>query len=109
MKTYLQMMDNMERRPEPSKRRPGRRDRRDVYLVIVMMMMMMMMTMMMMIIIMIDKIDDNDHYDDDNHYNHCGVDHVDIMMNSILNSVVMLRRQCLQFQLDAKQKETEDG
>ena len=78
-------------------------------LFITLMMMMMMMTMVMMMIIMIDEIDDNDHYDDDNHYNHCGVDHVDIMMNSILNSVVMLRRQCLQFQVDAKQKETEDG
>ena len=33
MRTYLQMMDNMESSPEASKRRPGRRDRRDVYLV----------------------------------------------------------------------------
>ena len=41
------MIDSMERRPEPSRRRPGRRDRRDVYLVIGVMMMMMMMIMMM--------------------------------------------------------------
>ena len=50
------MIDSMERRPEPSRRRPGRRDRRDVYLVIVMMVMMMMMMMIMMMIMMMTLI-----------------------------------------------------
>ena len=50
------MIDSMESRPEPSKRRPGRRDRRDVYLVIVMMIIMIMMMMMMTTIMMMTKM-----------------------------------------------------